>query len=122
MLIFLLQIIIINFFTINVQSRIIWNSSNSSIVGFSMSSDNFNSLHDVYETLKEDERCQKTAYIVQFLWRDLSSNFDVIGPYYNCSSSMEAHSLHSMVIQTMLAFCQISVPYFVMVLVATSVC
>ena len=71
-----------------------------------MSSDDFISLHDVYEALKEDERCQKTAYMVQFLWRDLSSNFDAIGPYFNCSSSLEVHSLHSMVIRTMLAFCQ----------------
>lgn len=86
------------------QSKVIWNSSDSSILGFSMSSDDFISLHDVYEGLCMDERCQKTCYIVQFLCRDLSSNFDVVGPYFNCSSSLELKVLHSMVTRTMLAF------------------
>ena len=46
--------------------------------------------------------------MVQFLWRDLSSDFDVVGPYYfNCSSSMEAQFFHSMVTRTVLAFSQI---------------
>ncbi len=71
-----------------------------------MSSDEFLSLHDVYEDLNDEEKCQKTCYILQFLWRDLSSNFDAIGPYFNCSSSVEMQFLHSMVVRTMLAFCQ----------------
>ncbi len=57
-------------------------------MGFSMSSDEFVSLHDVYEGLNDEEKCQKTSYILQFLWRDLSSDFSVIGPYFNCSSSV----------------------------------
>ena len=52
------------------------------------------------------KKCQKTAYIVQFLWRDLSSNFNVVGPYYSCSLSLETKSLHSMVVRTMLALSQ----------------
>ena len=84
----------------------IWNSSNSAIIGFSMSSEDFISLHDVYEGLCVDEKCQKTAYVVQFLWRDLSSDFDVVGPYFNSLSSLETTSLHSMVIRTMLIFTQ----------------
>lgn len=88
------------------QSKIIWNSSDSSITGFAMCSDDLISLHDVYKGIIEDERCQKTVYIIQFLWRDLSSDFDVLGPYFNCSSSLEVQSLHSMVIRTMVAFTQ----------------
>ena len=49
---------------------------------------------------------KKTTYILQFLWRDLSSDFDVVGPHFNCSSTMEAQSLHSIVIQTTLALCR----------------
>ena len=60
----------------------------------------------MFEELCENKKCQKTAYIVQFLWRDLSSNFDVVGPYYSCSSSLETQSLHSMVVRTMLALSQ----------------
>ena len=71
-----------------------------------MSSDEFISLHDEYEGLCEDKKCQQTSYVVQFLWRDLSSSFDVVGPYFNCSSSLEMQFLHSMVVRTMLAFSQ----------------
>ena len=72
-----------------------------------MSSDDFSSLHDVYDGLSEDEKCQKTTYVVQFLWRELSSDFDIVGPYFNCSSSMEAQFLHSVVTRTMLAGFQV---------------
>ena len=89
-----------------VQSRVIWNSANSAIMGFAMSSDDYASLHDVYESLDTDEKCQKTSYIIQFLWRDLSSEFDVIGLYFTVSSTMESKFLHSMVTRTMLAFVQ----------------
>lgn len=71
-----------------------------------MSSEDFVSLQDVFKGLSEKEKCQKTAYIVQFLWRDLSSSFDVVGPYFSYSASLETQSLHSMVIRTMLAFSQ----------------
>ena len=60
----------------------------------------------MFEGLCEKEKCQKTAYIVQFLWRDLSSKFYVVGPYYSCSSSLETQSLYSMVVRTMLALSQ----------------
>ena len=60
----------------------------------------------MYEGLCQDEKRQKTAYKVQFLWRDLSSDFDVVGPYFNCSMSLEMPYLHMMVMRTMLAFCQ----------------
>lgn len=91
---------------VHIDSRIVWNSSNSSIVGYSMSSEEFISLHDVYEGLIEDEKCQKTSYMLQFLWRDLSSDFDVVGPYFNCSTTMEMQFLHSIVVKTMLCFCK----------------
>uniref|UniRef100_A0A1X7SZ13 Transposable element P transposase-like RNase H domain-containing protein n=1 Tax=Amphimedon queenslandica TaxID=400682 RepID=A0A1X7SZ13_AMPQE len=91
---------------VKVQSRIIWNSSNSAIIGYSMSSDDFISLHDVYQGLSEEEKCQKTSYVIQFLWRDLSSSFDVVGPYYTCPSSIETKFFHSIVTRTMLVFSQ----------------
>ncbi len=74
--------------------------------GFALSSDNFASLHDVYEGLDTNERCQKTSYVIQFLWRDLSSDFDVTGPYFTIPSSLESRFLHSVVTKTMFAFTQ----------------
>lgn len=69
-----------------------------------MSSDDMKSLHDIYEALDEDESCQKTTYILQFLWRDLSSDYDVVGPYFTLSSTMDAKQTYSFVISTMTAF------------------
>ena len=71
-----------------------------------MSSDDFSSLHDIYDGLDVNEKWQKTTYIMQFLWRDLTSDFEVIGPYFTCSSTVEMHFLHSIVTRTMLAFTQ----------------
>ena len=103
----------------------VWNSANSAIVGFAMSSDDFSSLHDVYEGLDLDEKCQKTTYVMQFLWRDLTSDFDVIGPYFTCPSTIETRFLHSVVTRTMLAFTQFGFPVracFAMELVPTYHC
>ena len=47
-----------------------------------LSSDDFSSLYDVYDGLHVNENCRKTTYIMQFLWRDLTSDFDVKGPYF----------------------------------------
>ena len=68
-----------------------------------MSSSDMASLHDIYDGLDEEE-CQKTEYMLQVLWRDLSSNFDVIGPYFTLSRTIEAQQLHSFVMKTMLLF------------------
>uniref|UniRef100_A0A1X7V628 Transposable element P transposase-like RNase H domain-containing protein n=1 Tax=Amphimedon queenslandica TaxID=400682 RepID=A0A1X7V628_AMPQE len=89
-----------------VQSKIIWNSSNSSITGYAMSSSDMASLHDVYEGLDEEEESKKTEYVLQFLWRDISSEFDVIGPYFTISGTIEAQHLHTLVMKTLLVFNQ----------------
>ena len=34
-------------------------------------------------------KTKKASYVSQFLWRDICSVFDVIGPYYTCFSSLE---------------------------------
>ena len=100
--------VLIRLFTccMQVQSRVIWNSANSAIMGFAMTSDDFSSLHDVYADLDQEERCQKTMYVVHFLWRGLLSDFDVIRPYFNIPSTMEMKYLHSFITRTMLAFIQ----------------
>ena len=44
---------------------------------------------DVYEELKEGQS-EKTTYILQFMWRDISSKYDVIGHYFTSSSGLDA--------------------------------
>ena len=37
---------------VQVQSKVIWNSSNSAIMGFALTSDDFAGLHDIYEAIE----------------------------------------------------------------------
>ena len=62
-----------------------------------MSSEDLSNLDDVYELLDVDESNQKTNYILQFLWRDLTSSFDAIGLYFPLSGTIECRFLHSIV-------------------------
>ena len=46
------------------------------------------SLHDVFQTIGLDNHIQQTDHMLQFLWRDLTSSFDVIGPYFSSNETM----------------------------------
>lgn len=81
-----------------------FNSRNSSVIGYSVCSDDLANMHDVYDGLDADNSNKKATYVLQFLWRDLTSSFDVIGPYFALSGSVECSFLHSFVTRTMLAF------------------
>ena len=61
-------------------------------------------LPDVFMSVGEDFDQQKTSYILQFLWRDLTSRFDVIGPYFICASSWDNKFLLECVMRTIQAF------------------
>ena len=58
-----------------------------------MTHDELASLCDVYTTLSPDHRTRQTTYVLQTLWRDLTSDFDVIGPHYTSESSFEHKAL-----------------------------
>jgi len=44
-----------------------------------MTADNQASLHDVYQLFDKDKAADQTVYIMQFLWRDLMSSYDIVG-------------------------------------------
>ena len=81
---------ILIFDEVKVQTKVIWNSKNNEIVGLAVSEDDLRSLHDVYASVKDEKGLHMTSHILLFLWRDVSSNFDVIGPYFTSDSVMEA--------------------------------
>ena len=56
---------------IRVVARLMWNSRNQRVVGFSMSHDDMANLLDVYQSLDPDAATRSTTYILQFLWRIL---------------------------------------------------
>ena len=58
-----------------------------------MTHDELASLCDVYDVLQPDYRKRQTTYVLQTLWRDLTSDFDVIGPHYTNDSPFSHHNL-----------------------------
>ena len=57
--------------------KVAWNLKGAGITGYSASEVELKVLHDVYSTAVQPGS-QKASYIVQFLWRDLTSGFDLI--------------------------------------------
>ena len=50
-------------------------------------------MSDVYSVLSPDYRKRQTTYVLQVLWRDLTSEFDVIGPHYTSDSQFPHQAL-----------------------------
>ena len=73
---------------LNVQ----WNSRNEEFIGHAMTAHEMLTLHDVYEAL-EVHKTSKTSYVLQTLWRDLSSDYDIIGPYYTSEGGLKSKFL-----------------------------
>ena len=67
-----------------------WNSKNNQIIGVAMTPNDLPSLQDIYTSLNDDQNIQETRYILQFVWRDLTGNFDVVGPHYTSSDGFDA--------------------------------
>ena len=49
-----------------------------------MTSKDMSSLTDVCQLLLTPQTPAQTSYILQFLWRDLTSGYDIVGPYFTC--------------------------------------
>ena len=47
---------------------------------------------------------QQTSYVLQFLWRDLTSCYDIVGPYFTSSSSVEGKFIIACVFETIKLF------------------
>ena len=59
-------------------------------------------LSDVYEKAIE-EGPMKTTYVLQLLWRDISSDFDLVGPYYTSYSGLDSRFTLACLYETMQA-------------------
>ena len=71
---------------VRVQGKVI---KSNQILGIAMNSDDLPFLHDVYSFLNEDEKIKGTHYILQFIWHNLSSKFDIIGPHYSSAQGFD---------------------------------
>ena len=62
-------------------------------------------LHDVYEPL-EDNQTSKTSYVLQTLWKDLSSDYDIIGLYCTSEGDLKSKVLVAYIYDAMCQFHQ----------------
>ena len=68
-----------------------WSIRNNEFTGHAMNSTELSTLHDVFEYLDQYAvKTSKTTYILQSLWRDLSSDYDILGPYYTSSGGLKS--------------------------------
>ena len=56
------------------------------------------------QDIKDDATTKQTSCILQFLWRDLTSSFDIVAPYYTSSKTVESKFIYSCVIETLKLF------------------
>ena len=63
--------------------KLVWSSKSNKFIGHAMTHEELSSLCDVYSVLKPDYRQRQISYVLQTLWRDLTSDFDIIGPHYS---------------------------------------
>ena len=62
------------------------------------------SLDDIYRLFKEPESAKQTSNIRQFLWRDLTSKFDIVGSYFTASSTMDCKFVLACILDTIKLF------------------
>ena len=87
---------------LNVQ----WNSRTDEFIGHSMTPEEMSTLHDIYKCFDQEEKTEKTSYVLQTLWRDLTSDYDIIGPYYTSSGGLKNKFLVACVFDAMRQFQQ----------------
>ena len=75
---------------VKVAAKLHWSSRNDSIVGHSMTADEMATLRDLYAILNDESHTAKADYILQTLWKDTSSNCDIVGPYYSSCGGFKA--------------------------------
>ena len=69
-----------------------------------MTNKDMSSLNDIYRVLKEPDSPGQTSYILQFLWRDLTSSYDIVGPFFTSKESVDAQFIWSCVLETVSLF------------------
>ena len=74
------------------------------LMGLFMMSDDLSSLNDIYKILQDPEAHKQTSYILKFLWRDLTSCYDIVGPYFTCSNSAESKFVMACIFETIKLF------------------
>ena len=88
---------------VKVACQLMWNSRSHQLMGLAMTPNDLSSLNDIYRVL-QNPTANQTSYILQFLWRDLTSSYDIVGPYFTCSASVESKFVMACILETIKLF------------------
>ena len=89
--------------SLQVQMKVAWNLKGGGITGFTIPEDELKVLHDVYSSTVQFG-AQKTSHVMQFLWRDITSGYDLVGPYFPIEKSKASSTLQEFVMLCLKAF------------------
>ena len=89
---------------VKVACQLIWNSKSQALAGLAMMSKDLSSLNAVYRILEEPDSPRQTLHILQFLWRDLTNNYDIVGPYFTCAESVDGRFIYACIFETLRLF------------------
>ena len=89
---------------VKVSASIYWNAKSNKFIGHALTPEDMSSLHDVYKEIESSDKIRKASYILQFLWRDITSNYDIIGPYYTSENGLDHQFIMACVLETIHLF------------------
>ena len=95
---------VLNFDEVKVTTKVKWNSTSQKIVGLALSSEKFPYIRDIYDQHDPDHEPLPAEYNLQFLWRDFTSDFDVVGPYFSSATSYDHRFVIAAIKETMRIF------------------
>ena len=93
-----------------VAAKLHWNSRNDNIVGISMTPDEMATLKDLYLDLDGDHTTSKPDYVLQTIWREFSTNHDIVGQYNTSTGTFDVKLMLACVMDKLQHFhaCKIS--------------
>ena len=90
--------------SVRVSCKVHWHARSGRLIGLAMSPAEWPEIHDLYETVGTSDSTSKASYVLQFLWRCLTSSFDIIGPYYTSETTLTSKIITVWLFETLEAF------------------
>ena len=87
---------------VKIINKLIWNNKTNAFVGIAMEESEYAFIKDVF-TPHGQNKPRGAKYVLQFLWRDLTSKYDLIGPYFMSPQSVDHVFLTGCLFETMRA-------------------
>ncbi len=84
--------------------KLAYNSKSHEVYGTAISENKFASLFDVFEEYKGSSGSKLGQFALLTLWKDLTSNYEILGPYWVTDKTMDSEYLWSCLFESMRLF------------------